>query len=282
MTEKDDASSSVFNDLKTRSLVGIVFAAIAFLFLWIGGGVFSAFMAVITGLMLIEATRLTASECDLQELPRYCMIALGSTAVFILNFNGLWFTVLASLGLLSAAAINPKIIGKLTVAGYALIVLAAAAAIFLRGLDAGLPLLVWIILSVAAADIGGYMFGRKFQGPKLIPSISPKKTWSGFLGGLGLAVLVSIVFSFVSGAGIGQMILFGALVSIASVAGDLIESSAKRRFGVKDAGTILPGHGGLLDRLDGMSAVILLLGSLALMFDLGSTIAPRFAATGGL
>ena len=274
MTAGGGQSATMFDDLKTRSIVGVALAAVAFLFFWLGGFAFTGFMAVLTGIMLAEVTRLTKTECNLEDLPRLAMIVLGGLSVLALGIDAFWFLVLASFGILIAATINQKAVGPLTVAGYATVVFGSAAAVYLRGADSGLILLSWIVLCVAAADIGGYMFGRSFQGPKLLPSISPKKTWSGFLGGLVLAILVSLLFAAATGASYGVMLMLGAVVSIVSVMGDLMESSVKRKFGVKDAGNILPGHGGLLDRLDGMTMVMLLMGGLAMMIDLGPVVAP--------
>ncbi len=281
MTQSGASSSSKFDDLKTRSIVGAVFLVVGFLFIWSGGAVFSAFMAALCAVMLIEFTRLVKPEVELETIARMAMVILGTLSVFILPFSGVWFTIVASLGLLIAATVNPIPLGRVTVLGYALIVIGAGAAVHIRELSIGFPLVMWLILCVIAADIGGYAFGRLLQGPKLLPSISPKKTWSGFLGGLGLCVIVSIIFSFFSGGGFLNLVLFGALVSIVSVAGDLLESSVKRQFGVKDAGTLLPGHGGFLDRLDGMTLVMAVFGLLSFMVDLGAKLAPEYVAALG-
>jgi len=219
---------------------------IGFIFIWLGGAAFSAFMACICAVMLLEFTRLVKPEVQLEGV-----------------------------------ALTRLPIGRVTVLGYALIVIGAAAAVHIRGLSVGFPIVIWIILCVAAADIGGYMFGRLLQGPKLIPSISPKKTWSGFLGGLGLSVMVAIIFSFFSGGGFLNLVFFGALISVVSVAGDLLESAIKRKYGVKDAGTLLPGHGGFLDRLDGMTLVMVVFGFLSFTTDLGMQLSPDYAAALG-
>jgi len=281
MTDKGSDGSSLFDDLKMRTLVGVGLASVAFLFLWLGGIAFAAFVAFVAVLMLMEFTRLVSTESQLEQIPGVTMIALGGFSILLLNFSGLWFVIAASLGLLVPAVLNLRAIGPVTVMGYALIVLGAASTVHLRGLTAGFPILAWIVICVAAADIGGYMFGRLFQGPKLIPSISPKKTWSGFLGGIFLSVLGATIFSFFSGGGFFNLLLFGVIIAIVSVAGDLLESSAKRRFGVKDAGTLLPGHGGFLDRLDGMTAVLVLFGGLSFVIDLGRLLTPEYIAVIG-
>ena len=99
-----------------------------------------------------------------------------------------------------------------------------------------------------------------------------------------MSILVAIIFSVFSGGGLISLIFFGAVISVVSVAGDLLESSAKRKFGVKDAGSLLPGHGGFLDRLDGMTAVMVLFGALSFLIDIGALLAPDYVALirGGL
>jgi phosphatidate cytidylyltransferase len=111
---------------------------------------------------------------------------------------------------------------------------------------------------VWATDIGGYFVGRGIGGPKLWPRISPNKTWAGAAGGFAASLVVAAGFA---GFGLGRsgpLLLVSAVLSIASQLGDLFESAVKRRFGVKDSGHIIPGHGGLLDRLDGFVAAIVL------------------------
>ena len=113
-----------------------------------------------------------------------------------------------------------------------------------------------ILAVVAASDIGGYFFGRIFGGPKIYKLISPKKTWAGSVGGLFLAIFVCIAINFIFKYTIFEMILFAIFLGVASQAGDFFESFLKRRFQVKDSGFLLPGHGGLFDRLDGVLAAV--------------------------
>lgn len=268
----------LFDDLKIRSGVAVIFALIAFFFIWLGGTAFTAFMSIIAAVMLTEFTSLVRSESSLENIPKFAMIALGAISIIALDFSGLAFTFVASVGLLIAATLNKVRLGKATIVGYAIIVIGAASTVHIRELTAGLPMIVWIILCVAAADIGGYMFGRLLQGPKLLPRVSPKKTWSGFLGGVLLSVIVAIIFSFFSGGASLNLILFGVIIAVVSVAGDLLESSMKRKFGVKDASSLLPGHGGFLDRLDGMTIVMLAFAALSFMTDISALFVPEYVA----
>jgi phosphatidate cytidylyltransferase len=122
--------------------------------------------------------------------------------------------------------------------------------------ECGRLTVLWLLAIVWASDIGAYLAGSTLGGPKLAPFISPNKTWAGFAGGLAAAVLAgTAVASFAaSGLTAARLVLIGAGVGLATQAGDLAESWMKRRFGVKDTGGLIPGHGGLLDRVDGLLA----------------------------
>ena len=122
--------------------------------------------------------------------------------------------------------------------------------------------LFWLLAVVWGADTGGYVFGRILGGPKLAVTISPNKTWSGFLGGTlisalcGWAVVYLVLDNHVYNVE-WQIAAFSAAIAVISQIGDLFESWIKRRFGVKDSGAIIPGHGGLFDRVDGLVAAAL-------------------------
>jgi phosphatidate cytidylyltransferase len=121
---------------------------------------------------------------------------------------------------------------------------------------AGQTNILLLILVVWATDIGAYLAGRRLGGAKLAPRISPGKTWSGAAGGLFAAIFVGFCVA-------PRAALVAAGLSIVAQAGDLLESGIKRHFGVKDSGWLIPGHGGLLDRLDGVLAASLLAAALA-------------------
>jgi phosphatidate cytidylyltransferase len=122
--------------------------------------------------------------------------------------------------------------------------------------DKGFALVIWAFIVTWATDIGAFFAGRHFGGPKLAPRISPAKTISGVVGGVAAATLMSGLWAVLSGVHWAWLLL-APLFSLSAVAGDLFESWLKRRAGVKDSGTILPGHGGVLDRLDGLLPVVL-------------------------
>jgi phosphatidate cytidylyltransferase len=124
--------------------------------------------------------------------------------------------------------------------------------------ELGLATLVWMLALTIAVDSGAYLAGRTIGGPKLAPRISPKKTWAGLAGGIIAAVLVGLLTARAMGAAsLLPLALASALLAIVEQAGDLAESGFKRYFGVKDSSRLIPGHGGFLDRVDGLLAVSL-------------------------
>lgn len=144
------------------------------------------------------------------------------------------------------------------VLGLAYVLSAAVSLLWLRHHPVlGRETVIWLVACVWATDIGGYFVGRSVGGAKLAPSISPGKTWSGLIGGMCGAAVASAACGLAFGHGeTWALAVFGAALAVVDQAGDLLESHAKRRAGVKDSGNLIPGHGGLLDRVDGLIAVL--------------------------
>jgi phosphatidate cytidylyltransferase len=153
-------------------------------------------------------------------------------------------------------------------AGFAYAALAGLTSILVR-FDRvyGFAALIFVLLIVWATDTAGYFAGRGFGGAKLWPQVSPNKTWAGAVGGFVASLTVAIGFAFFNPARTVPLLLLGASLSIVAQLGDLFESAVKRRFGVKDSSRIIPGHGGLLDRLDGFVAAIVLAAILGFLRD---------------
>jgi len=185
-------------------------------------------------------------------------LTLGLIAAFCLwrgGFAFMVFVMLAALvmkkewdGLIAAASITARAFG------YAYVILPCAMLLWLRAVpDTGLSATVALVLMISATDIGAYFVGKRFGRHKLAPTISPGKTWEGLGGGMAACIVTALLLSTsipVAHGFIGRVLL-GVCIAALSQAGDLFESHMKRRAGVKDSGTLLPGHGGLLDRLDG-------------------------------
>jgi phosphatidate cytidylyltransferase len=162
--------------------------------------------------------------------------------------------IVMALGSVAVAWLSPRLRGW-TVAGFCYAAAAEIASVLIRRDQIfGFVALLLVLLVVWATDIGGYFAGRRIGGPRLWPRISPKKTWAGALGGFLASLVVAAGFAVLGLGRPGPLLLLGSLLSIVSQFGDLFESAVKRRFGVKDSSHIIPGHGGLLDRLDGFVA----------------------------
>ena len=161
-------------------------------------------------------------------------------------------------GIAVAAFLFVSIVSRSPVlgAGIFYVCVPIASLIFLRGQpDQGLLLTLWALASVWATDIGAYFAGRSIGGPKMAPAISPGKTWSGLAGGVVSAVVFGFMLHFY--AGLDSRLAAGSgLLAVVAQLGDLFESWLKRRAGVKDSGKLLPGHGGVMDRLDGVVPVL--------------------------
>jgi len=177
------------------------------------------------------------------------ILPLAAAAIWI---GGLVFTLLVALlcvrMLLEGARLTRG--AAAGVLGALLIVGACAAVYGLRDGEEGLQIVVWLVVLITATDVGAYAAGRTIGGPKLAPAISPNKTWAGLLGGMGAAAAATALLGLI-GEVPALALAAAAGLAVCAQAGDLLESWAKRRAGVKDAGRLIPGHGGLLDRLDG-------------------------------
>lgn len=131
--------------------------------------------------------------------------------------------------------------------------------------EAGLETLLWLLVLVWAVDTAAFLAGRRFGGPKLAPRISPNKTWAGLGGGVLAAALVGLVAAvWLESPSVWPLVAISAGLGLVEQAGDLAESAVKRRFGVKDSSAVIPGHGGVLDRVDGLMAVAVAVATLSL------------------
>lgn len=201
------------------------------------------------------------SDLGVRTASAVVMLAVAGSALWL---GGWWWTgfvaVLAAgvlhewRGLVRGFGLAPLASGLWNLGGIVYIGFAAAMLMFLRSEFIGLKATAMALLAVIATDIGAYFAGRSIGGPKIAPGISPSKTWAGLAGGMAGAALVLML-----GRGNGmaaEAIGGGAMLAIVAQAGDFFESWMKRRAGVKDSGKLIPGHGGLFDRVDGLLAVV--------------------------
>jgi len=164
--------------------------------------------------------------------------------------------IVLGIGLVAVASIAPER-RNWAAAGFLYAAAAEIASVLLR-LDPvkGFAALMFVLLIVWVTDSGGYFAGRGIGGPKLWPRVSPKKTWAGAIGGFAASLAVAAGFAAFDLGRAGPLLMLSGVLSVVSQFGDLFESAVKRRFGVKDSSHIIPGHGGLMDRLDGFVAAV--------------------------
>ena len=242
-------------ELQLRIVSGIVLAAVTLGATWTGGIPFQLLSVAIALLVYYEWSTITRlAERDFQG-NAFGWLAQVVIAALIL-FDGAHMTLLALAGFAAAAALwvllrggTWWLPGGIVYAGLTGVSLSA-----IRGdSDIGLVAMVFIFAVVWATDILAYFTGRAIGGPKLAPAISPGKTWSGAIGGAisGVVAGVAVYLSYFP-LDEARIAVLALALSIASQLGDLFESYIKRRFGVKDSSKLIPGHGGVMDRVDGL------------------------------
>ena len=250
------------SELRTRAVVGLLLIALASAALYFGGFFFWLLLVVAGVLMQGEWADLTGASPEHRRLSMFavsvplallCPLAAGlSWTAFTLAVAAFFFVVLVTRS------------ARLSL-GIFYVFVPVMALIFLRQQQpGGLLLAFWTLSLVWATDIGAYFAGRSIGGPKLAPRVSPSKTWAGLGGGVLAALILGFVLHRFSGLPI-QLAAASGLLAVAAQLGDLLESAMKRRAGVKDSGSLLPGHGGVMDRLDGVVAAAPLAAALYLL-----------------
>ena len=251
-------------NLLMRFIAALVLAPAAIAIAYAGGWLWSALVTLaaiglyVEWLMIVGAareTRVVASGGVALAMAGFCFAAGWTDASL----------VALVVGFAAVAWLAPER-RYWAAAGFLYAAAAEIASVLVR-LDQGqgFTALTFVLLIVWVTDIAGYFVGRGMGGPKLWPRVSPKKTWAGALGGFAASLGVSAGFVGMGLGRTGPILLVGAALSIASQLGDLFESAVKRRFGVKDSSQLIPGHGGLMDRLDGFVAAIVLAAILGLL-----------------
>jgi phosphatidate cytidylyltransferase len=253
-------------NLLLRVMAAVVLAPAAIAIAYAGGWLWSALATLAAIGLYVEWLGIVGAG------RQTTVMASGGVALAIAGLSLAWGRIDVSLialacGLAAVALLSSGRRGW-TAAGFIYAAAALLASVLVR-LDqtSGFIALILILLVVWATDIGGYFAGRGIGGPKLWPRVSPKKTWAGAVGGFAASLVVAGGFAALGLGKTGPVLLLGAVLSMASQLGDLFESAVKRRFGVKDSSRIIPGHGGLLDRLDGYVAAIVLAAIFGLLRD---------------
>lgn len=249
----DSAKGS--SNLYMRVVAALVLAPLTIAIAWLGGWIWACVVIAAAALLYFEWLMIVGVSGNRRVVVAgIAALALAGICLMLLRTDIAAAVILA--GILAAATMTKDkrgwIASGLVYAAAALI----ATILVRRDAEFGFIGLMFVLLVVWVTDIGGYFAGRGIGGPKLWPRVSPKKTWAGAIGGLVLALVVAAGFALLGFGRMGPLLLLGAVLSVVSQLGDLFESAVKRRFDVKDSSHIIPGHGGLLDRLDGFVAAI--------------------------
>jgi phosphatidate cytidylyltransferase len=261
VTEGEAAPASIgeqgSRNLLMRILAALVLAPAAVAIAYVGGALWALLVTLAAVGLYVEWLMIVGTARERR------VVASGVAALLI---AGLCLAIGRIDAALSALALGAAAVALLSpqrriwnAAGFLYAAAAEVAAVLVRLDQArGFVALILILLVVWVTDIGGYFAGRGIGGPKLWPRVSPKKTWAGAVGGFAASLAIAWGFAAFGYGKTGPLLLLGAILSIASQLGDLFESAVKRRFGVKDSSQIIPGHGGLMDRLDGFVAAVVL------------------------
>jgi phosphatidate cytidylyltransferase len=261
VTEGEAAPAAVAEqgsrNLLMRVVAALVLAPIAVAIAYAGGWLWTVLVTVtVIGLYLEWLAIVGAARQMRVVVPGVVGLAIAGCCLAFGRIDA--SLVLLALGFAGVALFSPERRGW-TATGFGYAAAAQMASVLVR-LDQlwGFVALILIFLVVWVTDIGGYFAGRGIGGPKLWPRVSPNKTWAGAVGGFAASLVVAAGFAVFGLDRTGPLLVLGAALSIVSQFGDLFESAVKRRFGVKDSSHIIPGHGGLLDRLDGFVAAVVL------------------------
>jgi phosphatidate cytidylyltransferase len=250
--------ASLLSRLPTARIVASVcLAPVAVVCIVLGNIAFLVLVVAAVSLLAREWLRMCGDGRFFDTIVAFLLPIWAAIAATLLGYPFAAVALLASGALVVAIATggSPWLSGGVLYLG-----MPGLALVWLRtGFPDGLEIVLWLFLVVWSSDIGAYVSGRLLGGPKLAPQISPNKTWSGAVGGLVFAGVCGGVFAWwVNAANPAATVVASIGLSVVAQAGDLAESQMKRHFGVKDTGSLIPGHGGLLDRLDS-----LLLGAVA-------------------
>lgn len=273
MTSLPPARRFDWSNLGLRIASAVVLVPGALFATWIGGWVFLVVIAVAVALLAIEWGGMSAPYAPVRVSLAVTVAVLS--AVFLTHQDQFLLAWLAMFVGAAAAALVARGVSERpadAALGVLYIAPACICLVWLRDTDHTMSHQGhwWTLMLFAvtwAADIGAYAVGSTLKGPKLWPRFSPNKTWSGFIGGLAAAMAVGTLMSAwsVFQLNLAAAALIGLLVGFATMAGDLWESAIKRRFGVKDSGDLIPGHGGLLDRVDGLMFAVVVMSAARLV-----------------
>jgi phosphatidate cytidylyltransferase len=252
------------NNLGLRIISGLILGAIVLIVTYNGGLIFHLMIAFFAGALLYEWLEMAGGRAGKRSRIVHWLLLAIALVPLIVNMPAAVVVPVALVAIVAGVVYEMLSSGRagIQVSGGLIYALIAAVSVdqLREGDAAGLAAIVFLFTVVWTTDSLAYVFGRLIGGRKLAPSISPGKTWSGALGGALAAVIVGGAVGRLMGIEAGFSLAVAALVlSAVSQMGDLFESAIKRRFGVKDSGRLIPGHGGVMDRVDGLVAAALAL-----------------------
>jgi phosphatidate cytidylyltransferase len=243
------------SNLAMRVMAALVLAPLAIAAAWFGGW-FWLGLVTITIIGLFGEWQLIVGNLRPMVL-MWGFLSLGAAGICLAIDNFEIANLCIALGLFAMFLFSAPAHRAWSAIGLAYTAVALFACVLIRRDPShGFIALIFVFLVVWITDILGYFVGRGVGGPKLWVRVSPKKTWSGAIGGVVGSIVFAAAFAVAGFGKLGPMLLLGTVISVISQFGDLFESAVKRQFGVKDSSQIIPGHGGLLDRLDGFMAAI--------------------------
>jgi phosphatidate cytidylyltransferase len=262
MTPLPPAKQFDWSNLAIRAASALVLVPAAVGAVWWGGPPFLLLIAVGVALLAIEWAGMSAPKAPLRVLSVVLVAVLSGVFLIYLRYVPSAWAMMA-LGAGAAALVARRVAERPADAAFGVVYIGVPclALVWLRGTPEGA---LWVLMLFAvtwAADIAAFLVGSVLKGPKLWPRFSPNKTWSGFVGGLAASTATGGLCSALFGQAMDPLTgaLIGLTGGLATMGGDLWESMLKRRFGVKDSGDLIPGHGGLLDRVDGLMFAVLVL-----------------------
>ena len=262
MSESDAARAAATGNanLLMRIAAALVLAPLAIAAAYAGGWLWTASLTMVAIGLYIEWLMVVGLLSERRAaIGGTVALAVAGACLVFGRIEAAW--IVLAVGLVVVAVVSSRL-RHWSAAGFVYAAAAQMASVLLRlDADMGFAALLFVFLIVWVTDIGGYFAGRGIGGPKLWPQVSPKKTWAGAVGGFAGSLAVAAAFAALAphrelALKIGPLLGLGAVLSIVSQLGDLFESAVKRHFGVKDSSHLIPGHGGLMDRLDGFIAAM--------------------------
>ncbi|MEH2501821.1 phosphatidate cytidylyltransferase [Bradyrhizobium sp. AZCC 1578] len=249
------ASAPDSRNLVMRIAAAAVLIPLAVAIAYAGGWLWAALVTLAAVGLFVEWLAIVGLAGATRVIvPGVAALALGGVCFAIGRLDAA--LIVLGIGFVAVVSIAPER-RNWAAAGFLYAAAAEIASVLVR-LDSvkGFAALMFVLLIVWVTDSGGYFAGRGIGGPKLWPRVSPKKTWAGAVGGFAASLAVAGGFAAFGLGKVGPLLALSAALSVVSQLGDLFESAVKRRFGVKDSSHIIPGHGGLMDRLDGFVAAV--------------------------